>query len=146
MTDLVAEEISAADEVAARAEQLKAKGNQTFRHGAYTEALKHYSDALALEPLEDKVVAVIYANLAAVFLKFPDYNRAAQASENAISYDPQNLKALYRGAEAYRRLRLFKKAAIFCDRGLRISPKDAELLSLQQTLIGEYQTSPRPTA
>jgi len=133
-----AQEISAGDEVAARAEQLKTKGNQAFRHGAYMEALGYYTDALALEPFEDKVSAVLYANSAAVFLKLGDHHRAARSCEDAFDHDPKNVKAVYRGAEAYRQLRLFKKAAIFCDRGLRIAPQDTELLSLKQTLIDEY--------
>ncbi len=47
------------------------------------------------------------------------------------------MKALYRGAEAYRRLRLLEKAVVFCDHGLRIAPQDTEFPSLNQILIAE---------
>ena len=121
---------------------MKLCGNASFRAGRLTEALAYYTDAqellLVTELDGEKLDSVLAANCAAVFLKIGDFNRALGSAESAIADDPGNVKAQLRGAQASRGLGLLVQAARFCDRGLKLSPQNAELRRMQAVLQQEY--------
>ncbi len=129
----------------AEATSLKLQGNEAFTAGRLADALTYYMDAQKLlldhELDDDGLDSVLASNSAAVFLKMGDLNRVLCAAESAIEYDPQNVKAYFRGAQAARGLGNVVKSACLCDRGLKLAPREPGLLSLQQCLIRDYHAS-----
>jgi tetratricopeptide (TPR) repeat protein len=55
-------------------------------------------------PLQEdikKTTSVVYSNLAACVLKKENWNKAIEYTQKALKNDPDNIKALYRRAQAY---------------------------------------------
>ena len=139
---------AAEETVRLEATRLKDLGNAAFRKAAANDmipmndrlldaALMQYTNAAALDPPDD-IATVIWANLAAVFLRMGDPGRALSAAETALDHDPENMKALFRGARAQLALGRLTKAAWLCDRALNLRPEDKEVRALQEELQDEY--------
>ncbi|CAB5383071.1 unnamed protein product [Rhizophagus irregularis] len=115
------------EEKLAAGKQEKDLGNEYFKKGEVTEALRHYHQALLHlhglqnnktfavfrkeqeeEPKKDpiqeeimKTTSVIYSNIAACLIKNQKWSRAIDSANKALKNDPDNTKALFRRAQAY---------------------------------------------
>ncbi|GBB98344.1 hypothetical protein RclHR1_00320039 [Rhizophagus clarus] len=115
------------DEKLAAGRQEKDLGNEYFKKGEVTEALRHYHQALLhlnglqnnktfavfrkeqeeepkKDPLQEEIMkttSVIYSNMAACLIKNQKWSRAIECANKALKNDPENTKALYRRAQAY---------------------------------------------
>ncbi|CAG8487288.1 6478_t:CDS:2 [Acaulospora colombiana] len=104
----------------------KDKGNEFFKVGNITEALRHYHQALFYlnglqnhksfaifrkeqeeepknDPLQEEIMkttSVIYSNMAACLIKNGKWSKAIEYSDKALKNDPENTKALYRRVQA----------------------------------------------
>ncbi|RIB25269.1 hypothetical protein C2G38_514818 [Gigaspora rosea] len=119
---------SAANEEKLAASKLeKDKGNEFFKAGDISEALRHYHQALfhlhglqnnksfaifrkeqeeepKTDPLQEdimKTTSVIYSNMSACLIKKEKWSRAIECADKALKSDPDNTKALFRRAQAY---------------------------------------------
>ena len=81
---------SAADK--AGAEKLKAAGNAHMSGKKYDEAVKAYTDAIALDPTN----AVYYSNRAAAYSSKGEHDSAVADAEKALEVDPSFVKAYHR--------------------------------------------------
>lgn len=72
-------------------EEEKSLGNKFYSEGKYSEAIKHYNNALLIKPNPQ-----IFANRAACWLKLKQYILAKEDCESAIHYDPNYIKAYVR--------------------------------------------------
>ncbi|CAG8631034.1 17604_t:CDS:2 [Acaulospora morrowiae] len=114
------------EEKLASAKVEKDKGNDFFKNGNVTEALRHYHQALFYlnglqnnksfaifrkeqeeEPKNDpiqeeimKTTSVIYSNMAACLIKKEKWSKAIEYADKALKNDSENTKALYRRAQA----------------------------------------------
>jgi DnaJ homolog subfamily C member 7 len=88
-------------------EALKEQGNQSFKTGAYLEAIQHYSAAIEANPDE----AVLYSNRSAAYLKKGQYQQAAADAEKAVEMDSTFVKAYSRLHNALCNLGQFDRAA-----------------------------------
>ncbi|CAG8644812.1 2830_t:CDS:2 [Cetraspora pellucida] len=105
----------------------KDKGNEFFKSGNISEALRHYHQALLhlhglqnnksfaifrkeqeeepkTDPLQEdimKTTSVIYSNMSACLIKKEKWSRAIECADKALKNDPDNTKALFRRAQAY---------------------------------------------
>ena len=123
-------------------------GNQSFRAAGTDrvllgQALHFYMEAAELQP-PDQLLSVLYGNMAAVFLRMEDFQRATSSCKEALDLDAGNEKALFRGAKASQGLGLLVRAARFCDRALKLSPENKELRQLQQDIVEEYEAKGDP--
>ncbi|XP_045119494.1 uncharacterized protein LOC123509333 [Portunus trituberculatus] len=122
-----------AKEVYKKAKQLKQKkeeGNEAFRRGRHQEALALYTEALAIDPLNQFTNAKLYFNRATVNSKL---NRLEQATEDctaAINLDDGYLKAFLRRAKCYQQLERHEEAVRDYEKVLRLdkSPENKRLL------------------
>ena len=73
----------------------KAKGNELFKKGDFSAALKHYTEAIRRNPKDAK----IYSNRAACFTKLMSFDLALKDCETAIELDPAFVKAYLRKAK-----------------------------------------------
>jgi tetratricopeptide (TPR) repeat protein len=74
--------------------QLKSQGNEHYKSGSYSQAIRFYSDALKKDPSN----VPIYSNRAAAYMMQKDYKRAVEDCETALNLDPKFIKVLERAA------------------------------------------------
>eukprot|EP00483_Globobulimina_turgida_P007013 UN07027 len=119
---------------------VKQKGNDAFKSGDYKNALKYYSQIIIYVGMHsqmhirqvttsvgganpykpssrtttqrntDELRSVAFNNMAAVYLKMQDYQRAIEKCSHVLEADPRNKKALFRRGMAYRKLGKLDKA------------------------------------
>ncbi|KAI8149668.1 hypothetical protein BJV82DRAFT_129515 [Fennellomyces sp. T-0311] len=77
------------------AEEIKAKANQEYKVGNYSEAVKLYSEAIEASPS----TATYYANRAAALTMLGRYKEAAADCRSATDIDPSNIKAYLRAGK-----------------------------------------------
>lgn len=126
---------AAADEVgvdetlsAEAAGALRAAGNERFKAGDLEGALDVYRGALRSSHLEDAEVAVLHANVAAVWWKRGEWKEVAAAAGRALERDPALRKALLRRKAASERLGDWRVAA---EDARKLGCPDAEVLVLE---------------
>lgn len=109
------EKISAATE-------LKGKGNDAFKQGKLSRAIKmwdrakqmvEYSDNFDTEAKTEakNITKSIHLNLAAVYLKMGDAVKAREMASKVLETDVYNMKALYRRAQSYMETKDFIEAS-----------------------------------
>ncbi|CAO3592362.1 unnamed protein product [Absidia cylindrospora] len=79
------------------AEDIKAQANQEYKAGNYKEAVKLYGDAIRASP----DTSTYYANRAAALTMLGKYKEAATNCRQATDLDPNNIKAILRGAKCH---------------------------------------------
>ncbi|XP_074267366.1 uncharacterized protein LOC141590697 [Silene latifolia] len=100
---------------------VKDRGNSLFREGNFVLAARHYTQALklvrflGLPPIHDQPVATslclsLVLNLAGCQLKLSQFNRVCCYCTFVLSFDPSNVKALYRRGLAFKHLNFLNKA------------------------------------
>lgn len=93
-------------ETKAKAEELKTQGNQALTQKNMSEAVRLYTEAIALVPNN----AVYYANRAAAHSQSGNHYAAVEDSKKAIAIDPNYPKAYSRLGLAYFALERYQEA------------------------------------
>jgi hypothetical protein len=123
----------------------KAKTNDTF----YKNALRYYSDALAyaIKALElpeaekdaaydmPTMASQILSNRAAVQLELKNYSSCRADSIKALTYDANNVKAMFRAAKASLLLRYPEDAIKYCEAGLALEADNKAMLKIQKDAL-----------
>ncbi|CEO97244.1 unnamed protein product (mitochondrion) [Plasmodiophora brassicae] len=86
------------------AEREKQIGNEYFRSGEYSTAVKHYTRAIALAPPGSKAAAVAYCNRANTSMRLKLWKAAEKDASAAIDCDPSYVKAWFIRGKARARL------------------------------------------
>lgn len=114
-----------------KSEDAKARGNECFKAGKWTDAIEEYNDALKRNPDNYRV----YSNRAACYSKLMDWQRGLDDCDKCLEMDPQFVKAYIRKAKIQHFLKQYHKALETYERGLAIDPKASELIEgRQQTM------------
>ncbi|OJA13066.1 hypothetical protein AZE42_01901 [Rhizopogon vesiculosus] len=85
------------DEDRAQAAKIKAEANKAFASHSFSDAVRLYSQAIELNPLD----ATYWCNRAAARTKLEEYGFALADAAKAIEVDPKYAKAYYRRATCY---------------------------------------------
>jgi len=94
-------------------EDFKAQGNEAFRAGNFTEAIRTYTYAITtalVTSTSSEIRATLFSNRSAAFLKIASYQYARCDAEDALRFAPSDRKARFRLASALLHLRSYKKA------------------------------------
>lgn len=91
--------------------KLREAGNASFKSGDMDAALEAYRGALRSSCLGDEEVAVLHANVAAVWWKRGEWDKVAAAAARALERQPGMRKALLRRKGASERLGDWRVAA-----------------------------------
>ncbi|XP_053277230.1 protein unc-45 homolog B isoform X1 [Pleuronectes platessa] len=124
--------------------QLKDEGNKHFQAGEIDKAIDCYT--AAIKPCKDKkVLAVIYRNRSACYLKKENYAIAASDASKAIDVDAADIKALFRRCQALEKLGKLDMAFKDVQRCATIEPKNKTFLETLRRLGAEIQAKLKTT-
>lgn len=112
----------------------KAAGNEHFKKENYHEAVKCYTNALSQSPQDHECKAVFLKNRAACYLKLKQYSLALNDCTQALNVVPNDEKALYRRAVAYRESGNLTDAFTDIKLVLSINPHNGEAIELARNL------------
>ncbi|XP_064839686.1 protein unc-45 homolog B-like isoform X3 [Oncorhynchus masou masou] len=124
--------------------QLKDEGNKHFQAGEVDKAIECYTKATKLCK-DKKVLAVIYRNRSACFLKKESYTNAASDASKAIDVDAADVKALFRRCQALEKLDKLDMAFKDVQRCSTIEPKNKTFLETLRRLGAEIQAKLKTT-
>nr|XP_050846710.1 sperm-associated antigen 1 isoform X1 [Vespula vulgaris] len=99
------------------AEQERKKGNEAFRIGDYTDALRFYDSSIAINSCP-----IAYNNRAMTLIKLQRYEDALNDCNIVLSEDDHNIKALLRRALCFENLKKKQKALTDYETVLKLEP------------------------
>lgn len=116
------------------ANTLKDQGNSAFNKGEYIEARKLYTEGInalaSLQPTspeESSLLAALYCNRGATYLKEKKYVEAVNDCELALKSNPEYLKAYTRKWRGLMALGHFGEARFLLEKGLHHFPREKSL-------------------
>lgn len=107
------------------ADEFKAKGNSAFSSGQFEEAIRHFSDAIALAPDNH----VLYSNRSASYASIHNFSDALSDAKRTVEINPRWAKGYSRLGASYVGLGNFKEAVQAYEKGLEIDPNNEPLKS-----------------
>ncbi|KAF4751309.1 Tetratricopeptide repeat protein 4, partial [Perkinsus olseni] len=124
-----------------RSENFKERGNEQMKAGLLDGAINAYTNALSVHCGDSKLDATVHSNRAQAYLKQKKYIQCISDAQQALSLDPTQVKAAYRGAVACRELKLFARSAKFARYGLKVDPDSKDLSKVMGQAIDELKKS-----
>ncbi|KAI9366187.1 hypothetical protein DFJ73DRAFT_755833 [Zopfochytrium polystomum] len=126
-------------EVVEYAQLLKETGNSQFKSGDFKTAGNTYKLALdrlaytwGANPLETREITALKLalnlNMAAAWIKTGDLRFALEACNRALAIQPENIKAMFRMAQAHAGLSHFEQAITALQKAQEIDPDDPSIL------------------
>ncbi|NXH10747.1 TOM34 protein, partial [Bucco capensis] len=112
-----------------KARTLKEEGNELVKKGNHKKAVEKYSESIKLNQ-----ECATYTNRALCYLTLKQYKEAVQDCTEALRLDPENVKALYRRAQALKELKDYKSGIADLKSLLKTEPKNTAALRLLQEL------------
>ncbi|KAI5709637.1 hypothetical protein M8J75_001883 [Diaphorina citri] len=107
------------EEKVSYADAMRVKGNNSYKAGKHQEAIDFYTQSIQLHP-----TAISYSNRAQVYIKRSQYITALQDCDQALTLDPDFLKAIYRKALALYNLKRKEEAIVWFERFLEKEPNN----------------------
>lgn len=107
------------------ADEAKAKGNAAFSAGNYTDAIRHFTDAINLAPTNH----VLYSNRSAAYASLNQYSDALTDAQRTVDLKPDWSKGYSRLGAAYHGLKQYEEAVAAYKKGLDVDPNNETLKS-----------------
>jgi len=107
-----------------QAEEEKQKGNELFKAGDFSNAIKRYTEAIKRNPSDAK----IYSNRAACYTKLMTFDLALKDCDKCIELEPTFVKAYLRKAKAAQAMGQTSKAMSAYEKALEIDSNCSEAL------------------
>lgn len=104
---------------------LKEKGNKALQDNKFEEAIKHYSDAIALDGNNH----VLFSNRSAAYAKAENYEQALEDAETTIKLKSDWAKGYSRKGSALAYLNRFEDSIKAYETGLQLDPSNAQIKS-----------------
>ncbi|KAK9068015.1 hypothetical protein SSX86_012126 [Deinandra increscens subsp. villosa] len=127
------------------ADEAKAKGNAAFSAGNYTDAIRHFTDAINLAPTNH----VLYSNRSAAHASLNQYSDALSDAKKTVDLKPDWSKGYSRLGAAHHGLRQYDDAVSAYNKGLEVDPNNETLksgLADAQAAQAAASASSRPRA
>jgi len=124
-----------------KSEEEKNKGNDSYKKGAYPEALKFYTEAIKRNPQNH----VAYSNRAATYMKLCEFSLALKDTEECIKIDPAFVKGHVRKGGALEAMKQFTKAMDAYQKAMEIDANCQEAKEgCRRCLQHDYATRNNP--
>lgn len=108
----------------AKAEEEKEKGNEFFKQGDYSNAMKHYTEAIQRNPDDAK----LYSNRAACYTKLAAFDLGLKDCETCCRLDETFIKGWIRKGKILQVMQKSSEALTAYQKALEIDPNNAEAL------------------
>lgn len=120
-------------------ERAKDLGREALKKGQFTEAIDHFSGALALENESPLARAKLFGNRSLVYARMNRIDDSLDEARKAIASDPRWHKGWYRAAKAHQVKGNHEIALVVFRRALELTEKDDKLSirDLQQAIAEE---------
>lgn len=112
------------------AKKAQSLGNAAFFDGKFPEAIKHYTDAIRLDPSNH----LAFSNRSACQFQLEDYESALKDSVSCMKLNPHFVKGYSRRANALVAMKRFPEAQSILSEGLSLDPTNQRLLSEMETV------------
>ncbi|XP_070533194.1 sperm-associated antigen 1-like [Ptychodera flava] len=113
--------------------QLKDEGNEKVKKGQFQEAVNKYTACIGVDP--EQVVS--YTNRALCFLRLDEPRKAESDCNKALEMEAENIKALFRRAQARKMLEQYKASLQDLTTLIKIDPKNGPAKK-EMELVKEY--------
>lgn len=108
----------------ARAEEEKEKGNEFFKKGEYSTAIKHYTEAINRNPDDPK----LYSNRAACYTKLAAFDLGLKDCEKCCKLDDKFIKGWIRKGKILQGMQQQSKALMAYQKAMELDPTNQEAL------------------
>lgn len=120
------------------AEQEKEMGNDLFRKGDFSTALKHYSEAIKRNPDDPK----LYSNRAACYTKLAAFDLGLKDCEMCVKLDEKFIKGWVRMGKILQGMQQQSKALSAYQKALELDPQNGEALEGYRACTMSVHTNP----
>lgn len=107
-----------------KAEEEKEIGNEYFKKGEYSSAIKHYSEAILRNPDDPK----LYSNRAACYTKLAAFDLGLKDCESCVRLDEKFIKGWIRKGKILQGMQQSSKALVAYQKAMELDPSNAEAL------------------
>ncbi|KAM3963650.1 stress-induced phosphoprotein 1 [Aphomia sociella] len=121
-----------------KAEQEKELGNDYFKKGDYSAAMKHYSEAIKRNPDDPK----LYSNRAACYTKLAAFDLGLKDCEQCCRLDPKFIKGWIRKGKILQGMQQQSKALNAYQKALELDPSNAEALEGYRACSTQLNSNP----
>uniref|UniRef100_A0A4X2LFF3 Tetratricopeptide repeat and ankyrin repeat containing 1 n=1 Tax=Vombatus ursinus TaxID=29139 RepID=A0A4X2LFF3_VOMUR len=127
------------------AEYLKESGNQIFKSGNFSLAIRKYDEAIQVllhlyHWIPRRDLAVLLCNKSNAFYNLGKWNEAFYAAKESLQWDPSYVKGYYRaGYSLLQLLQPYKAAQMFLE-GLRILQSSPDQVPISDLIVGIFTT------
>jgi stress-induced-phosphoprotein 1 len=122
------------------AEEEKNKGNERFKAGDFSNAVKHYTEALKRNPTDPK----IFSNRAACYTKLLSFDLAIKDCDKSIEIDPTFLKAYLRKGKVLQGMGQQSKAMSVYEKALELDANCSEAMEGYRNCAIQSQANKDP--
>ncbi|XP_028030748.1 stress-induced-phosphoprotein 1 [Bombyx mandarina] len=121
-----------------KAEQEKELGNEYFKKGDYSTAVKHYTEAIKRNPDDSK----LYSNRAACYTKLAAFDLGLKDCEQCCKLDPKFIKGWIRKGKILQGMQQPSKALTAYQKALELDPSNAEALEGYRSCSTQLNSNP----
>jgi stress-induced-phosphoprotein 1 len=107
-----------------KAEEEKEKGNEFFKKGDFSQAVKHYTEAIARNPDDPK----LYSNRAACYTKLAAFDLGLKDCEMCTKLDDKFIKGWIRKGKILQGMQDYSQAQTAYHKALEIDPSNSEAI------------------
>lgn len=122
-----------------KAEEEKEKGNELFKKGQYSIAIKHYTEAINRNPDDPK----LYSNRAACYTKLAAFDLGLKDCDTCVKLDDQFIKGWIRKGKILQGMQQASKAITAYQKALELDPANAEALEGYRSCSMQVHSNPQ---
>ncbi|KAJ6641150.1 Stress-induced-phosphoprotein 1 [Pseudolycoriella hygida] len=124
-----------------KAEEEKELGNDFFKKGQFSTAIKHYTEAIKRNPEDPK----LYSNRAACYTKLAEFDLGLKDCEKCTTLDDKFIKGWIRKGKILQGLQQASKALNAYQKAIEIDPNNAEALEGYRACTMAVHSNPQET-